>query len=101
MARDRCNDQQATRQVFFARTLLGQKPAKLHESSKREPLAVLPRTVIGVPKLCRFRETVEPFVHTPLELWKRFLDTLRCPLPLLGGLERAALEPYPSTTLQD
>ncbi|CAE7439850.1 UPL4 [Symbiodinium sp. CCMP2456] len=36
-------------EVFFARTLLGQKPAKLHESSKREPLAALPRTVIGVP----------------------------------------------------
>lgn len=34
-------------EVFFARTLLGQKPAKLHESSKREPLAALPRPGAG------------------------------------------------------
>jgi len=34
-------------EVFFARTLLGQKPAKLHESSIREPLAALPRPGAG------------------------------------------------------
>ena len=32
-------------QVFFARTLLGQKPTKLHESRTREPLSSLPRRI--------------------------------------------------------
>ncbi|CAE7433360.1 Ufd4 [Symbiodinium natans] len=34
-------------EAFFARTLLGQKPAKLHESNRREPLTALPRPGAG------------------------------------------------------